>query len=98
MLPGSSVLKEEKKQESKEDIRKEKQMDGWMSCVAIKLGDKPAAGLFNSLILKTRKATICFYPPATPEVLSLYFFSFSLLSSQNLFFIHPSLPLHSISL
>lgn len=51
-------------------------MGGWADCVAIKLGNKlkTAAGLFNPLILKTRKTTICFYPPAMPAVLSPLFF------------------------
>lgn len=56
-------------------------MDGWKDCVAIKCGDKfkIAAGLFNPLILKTRKTTICFYPPAmlvVPSHSTCVFFQF----------------------
>lgn len=82
-------------------------MDGWTDgqtdCVAIKLGDKPniAAGLFDSLILKTRKTTICFYLPAMPVVSTLLFppfYSAIFSSLQNLFLlIRSSLPLHSLT-
>lgn len=66
-------------------------MDGRMDEAAIKLGDKLqiAAGLFNSLILKTRK-TICFYPPAMPIVLCVYL-SF-LLFDSSITTAHPSDP------
>lgn len=62
--------------------------------VAIKLADKLniAAGRFDSLILKTRKTTICFYLPAMPVVRSTLLcppfysaiFSSPLLPSQSI--------------
>ncbi len=56
-------------------------MDGWTDCVAIKLGDKLqiATGMFNPLILKTRKN-------------NNLFLSSSHAISHFLFFTRPSLP------